>query len=197
MPHTLRIFTPETWRSRGRPAPCLFLLLSHHRRNDQAELEPKPELETADSSSLHVWRTWPTARSTHTRGLGDSSTLATTFFWQWGYRSSGTRVTVPCSWKVEVGIPDLRVKNFQQKNNRPPARKNLSHVSRSRDLFLFGLRSLLSRTWAASHWQQETVSAFAGLHSAMEALPQAHELAHRRNIIAYLNSVHLWVQQCA
>ena len=59
------------------------------------------------------------------------------------------------------------------------------------------IRSLLSRTWATSHWQQETVSAFAGLQSAMEALPQAHELAHRRNIIAYLNSVHLWAQQCA
>ena len=34
-------------------------------------------------------------------------------------------------------------KKFSAKKNRPPARKNLSHVSRSRDLFLFGLSKSL------------------------------------------------------
>ena len=72
--------------------------------------------------------TYVANRPTHTRSLGDSGNDAT-----------GTRVSVTFSWKVEVGIPDLHVKNFQQKKDRPPALKNLSHVSRSRDLFLFGL----------------------------------------------------------
>ena len=58
--YTLRILTPETWRSRRRPAPCLFHIIVE---NDQAELKAK-KLETADSSSLHV-RTWPTVQ--HTR----------------------------------------------------------------------------------------------------------------------------------
>ena len=48
--YTLRILTPETWRSRRRPVPCLFYIIVE---NEQAELGPK-KLETADSSSLHV-----------------------------------------------------------------------------------------------------------------------------------------------
>ena len=107
--YTLRLWTPETWRSRRRPAPCLFHIIVE---NDQAELKAK-KLETADSSSLHV-RTWPTV-PTHTRGL---------VLWQRrssGSEATGTRVTAPCSWKVEVGIPDLRVKNFLQ-IKKPTAR---------------------------------------------------------------------------
>ena len=42
---------------------------------------------------------------------------------------------LPALYKVEVGISNLRGKNVQQKKTRPPACKNLSHVSRSRDLF--------------------------------------------------------------
>ena len=52
MHYTLRILTPETWRSRRRPAPCLFHIILE---NDQAELEPK-KLETAGSSSLRGQR---------------------------------------------------------------------------------------------------------------------------------------------
>ena len=122
-------FASETWRSRRRPVPCLF---SHHRRKRSSGARA----EEARDSGLELVRgtpTWPTVQ--HTRAAW--ATLATTFFWQ--LEATGTRVTVPCSWKVEVGIPDLRVhvKNFQQKKNRPTARKNLSHISRSRDLFLF------------------------------------------------------------
>ena len=59
-------------------------------------------------------------------------------------------------------------------------------------------RSFLSRLFTAENGkrQQETISAFAGLQSAMETLPQARELAIWRNFIAYY-SAHLWAQKCA
>ena len=59
------------------------------------------------------------------------------------------------------------------------------------------ITALHGRERQATDMQQETVSAIAGLQSAMGALLQAHELARRRNFIAYLNSVQLWAQQCA
>ena len=109
----------------------------HHRGTRSSGARAK---EAGDSGLVLVTRTWPIAIVQHTRGAW------ATRLWQ--RRSSGseaTRVTVPCSWKVEVGIPHLCVKNFQQKKkDRPPARKNLSHVSRSRDLFLFGLTANVS-----------------------------------------------------
>ena len=121
-------FASETWRSRRRPVPCLF---SHHRRKRSSGARAE-EPRDSDSSSLHLCGQ---PFNTHARPG-----------WLWQRRSSGseatgTRVTVPCSWKVEVGKPDLHVKNFQQKKPRPPARKNLSHVSRSRDLFCLALWS--------------------------------------------------------
>ena len=61
--------------------------------NDQAELEPKM-LETANSSSLHQ------------RGQPSNTNARPGRLWQRrssGSEATGTRVTVPCSWKVEVG----------------------------------------------------------------------------------------------
>ena len=63
--------------------------------------------------------------------------------------------------KVEFGIPDLRAKKFQHKKNRPPARKNLSHVSRSRDLFLFGLNSyIFACSWFIRPWPSSELFIF-------------------------------------
>ena len=105
--------------------------------HDQAELESK-KLETTDSSSLHVdLRGQP---SQHTRAAW--VTLATTFFWQ---RCS---VTVPCSWKVQVGKPHLHVKKFQQKKkktDRPPVKiwamlvEAETFLCLALSIFLFGL----------------------------------------------------------
>ena len=59
----------------------------------------------------------------------------------------------------------------------------------------FQLKQLLKIVYSpASHWQQQTVAAFEGLQCAMEAPPEAQELAKWQNVIAYLTSEHLWAQ---
>ena len=77
----------------------------------------RKKLETADSSSLFVRMCYVCGQPSNTHARPGRL---------WQRRSSGseaTRVTVPFSWKVEGGIPDLRVKNFQQKKtDRPPVK---------------------------------------------------------------------------
>ena len=69
---TLHILTPETRRSRRRPAPCLF---SHHRRTRSSGAQFE---EARDSGLELVADTWPIVH--HTRSTW--ATLATTFFRQ-------------------------------------------------------------------------------------------------------------------
>ena len=64
--YTLRILTPETRRSRRRPAPCLF---SHHRRKRSSGGRAE---EARDNGLELVACTYVANRPTHTRGLGDS-----------------------------------------------------------------------------------------------------------------------------
>ena len=63
----------------------------------------------------------------------------------------------------------------------------------------FNLKTVLKKGLLAdkplTQWQQQTVAAFVGLQSAMEALSQAKKKAKHRNVIAYLNSEHLWVKK--
>ena len=63
----------------------------------------------------------------------------------------------------------------------------------------FNLKTVIKKGFltdkALTQWQQQTVAAFAGLQSAMEALPEAKKLAKHRNVIAYMNSEYLWVQK--
>ena len=105
--------------------------------NDQAKLEPKnKKLETSASRSLHV-RTWPTVQHTHTHTHARARARCARpgQLWQRRFLAArlpiytGTRVTVPYTWIVEVGIPDLRVKKISAQKNQPPARKNLTHIS--------------------------------------------------------------------
>ena len=92
--YTLRILTPETWRSRRRPATCLF---SHHHRKQSSGAWAE---EARDSGLELVTRTRPTVQ--HTRAAWHGR------LWQRlssGSEATSTRVTAPCSeWKVEVGI---------------------------------------------------------------------------------------------
>ena len=59
--------------------------------------------------------------------------------------------------------------------------------------------SEVSYRQATQYWQQQTVSAIAGLRSAMDALPVALQLARTRGIIGYSlpNGPHLWAQSSA
>ena len=94
--YTLRIFSPGTWRSRIRPAPCLF---SHHRRKRSSGA--RAEEQEAQNSGLelvtHVW-TWPTVQL----NFGNEVLLA----------ARQPVPEVPAVYKVEVGISKLRVKKF-------------------------------------------------------------------------------------
>ena len=62
--YTLRILTPETWRSRRRPAPCLF---SHHRRKRSSGAQSE---EARDSGLELVTRTRSTVQYTRAAGRG-------------------------------------------------------------------------------------------------------------------------------
>ena len=110
-------FTPETWRSSWRgSAPCLF---SHHRRKRSSGAQAE---EAWDSGPELVTRTctYVANRPTHTRGLGDSSALARTFFWQWGYRYQSYCFLL---LKSKGWHTDLRVKMFnKKKTDRPPVK---------------------------------------------------------------------------
>ena len=136
--------------------------VSHHRRKRSSGRGARAEEardSTADLSSLH---TYVANRPSHTRGLGDSGInvlLAARlkfFYMQIRYANlyfsragnsnfgsvTGRRNQSCCSlllksrdWHTGFACKKISAK---KKTDRP-ARKHLSHVSRSRDLFLFGL----------------------------------------------------------
>ena len=81
--------------------------------------------------------TYVANRPTHTRGLGDSGNDV---FWQRGYQSYCFLLL-----KSRGGRAGFACKKISAKKDRPPARKNLSHVSRSRDLFVCPYYSLPRR----------------------------------------------------
>ena len=100
---TLPIFTSETGRPRRRPASCL----SSHRKRWSGTWA-----EEARGSGLKLITRGQPSNHTHTRAdrtINDVF-LATTS------ENQAARVTVPCSWKVEVGILDLCVKKISAKN---------------------------------------------------------------------------------
>ena len=98
----------ETWRSRRRPAPCLF---SHHRRKRSSGARAE-EQEAGQRTR---------ARYTYVRGQLSNThaawaTLATTFFWQRGYRYQSY-----CSLHLKsIGWhTGFACKNFSAKKKKP------------------------------------------------------------------------------
>ena len=111
--YTLRILTPETWRSRRRPAPCLF---PHHRRKQSSGAQG----EGARDSGLElVTRTYVANRPTHRRGL---------VLWQ--RRSSvseATGTTSYCSLLLKsrgrhTGFACKKFSAKKKKTDRPPVK---------------------------------------------------------------------------
>ena len=105
--YTLRILTPETWRSRRRPAPC-------HRRKRASGARAE---EARDSGLELVTRTWLTVQ--HTRAAW--ATLATTFFWQQGYRYQSYCYLLLKSRGWHTGFACKQI-SAKKKTDRPPVK---------------------------------------------------------------------------